>query len=468
MLPVIALIGSPNVGKSTLFNRLTKSRDALVADYPGLTRDRQYGYGRLGPIPYLLIDTGGISGGEEGIQELMAQQTIQAIKEADALIVLVDGRSGVSAADKHIVDLTRQYSKKVWFVVNKTEGLDLDMAVAEFHEFGFSEPLAISASHGDRVSALMEEILKPYDSNLDDDSEELLEQSTQKSLNIAIIGRPNVGKSTLINRLIGEDRLVVYDQPGTTRDSVSVPFSKQGKDYILYDTAGVRRKGKVKEIIEKFSIIKSLQAIERSNVVFAVIDASEGVTEQDVSLMGLAVERGRALVLLINKWDGLEESHKKYVENQIHRRLPFLDFADKHMISALHGTGVGDLLPAAQRAFSAAMKKISTNQLTTELEEALIEHAPPMVRGRRIRLRYAHQGGKNPPTIVIHGNQTEKLPLTYKRYLINRFRKRFKLQGTPVKLTLKTSDNPYKGRRNKLTPRQTRKKKRLMRHVKNK
>ena len=362
--------------------------------------------------------------------------------------------------------MTRQYSKKVWFVVNKTEGLDLDMAVAEFHEFGFSEPLAISASHGDRVSALMEEILKPYDSHSDEDTEELHEQSTKKSLDIAIIGRPNVGKSTLINRLIGEDRLVVYDQPGTTRDSVSVPFSKQGKEYILYDTAGVRRKGKVKEAIEKFSIIKSLQAIEKSNVVFAVIDASEGVTEQDVSLMGLAVERGRALVLLINKWDGLEESHKKYVENQIHRRLPFLDFADKHMISALHGTGVGDLLPAAQRAFSAAMKKISTNQLTTELEEALIEHAPPMVRGRRIRLRYAHQGGKNPPTIVIHGNQTERLPLTYKRYLINRFRKRFKLQGTPVRLILKTSDNPYKGRRNKLTPRQTRKKKRLMRHVK--
>ena len=303
MLPVIALIGSPNVGKSTLFNRLTKSRDALVADYPGLTRDRQYGYGRIGPTPYLLIDTGGISGGEEGIQELMAQQTIQAIKEADALIVLVDGRSGVSAADKHIVDLNRLYSKKVWIVVNKTEGLDLDMAVAEFHEFGFSEPLAISASHGDRVSALMEEILKPYDSHSDEDTEELHEQSTKKSLDIAIIGRPNVGKSTLINRLIGEDRLVVYDQPGTTRDSVSVPFSKQGKEYILYDTAGVRRKGKVKEVIEKFSIIKSLQAIEKSNVVFAVIDASEGVTEQDVSLMGLAVERGRALVLLINNWD---------------------------------------------------------------------------------------------------------------------------------------------------------------------
>ena len=468
MLPVIALIGRPNVGKSTLFNRLTKSRDALVADYPGLTRDRQYGYGKLGSMPYLIVDTGGISGDEEGIQELMAQQTIQAIKESNALIVMVDGRTGPTAADEYIIDLTRKHSKKVWFVVNKAEGLDEDIAVSEFHDFGLPEPIAISASHGDRVSALMDEILKPYEAEFDIETIDNEDRSEKNALNIAIIGRPNVGKSTLINRLIGEERLVVFDQPGTTRDSVSVPLERDGMKYVLFDTAGVRRKGKVKESIEKFSIIKTLQSIEKSNVVFAVMDAKEGITEQDISLMGLVVERGRALVLLINKWDGLDLGQKTKVDKQIKRRLPFLDFAERHMISALHGTGVGDLIPASQRAYKAATRKLSTNALTNELEAALIEHAPPLIKGRRIRLRYAHQGGRNPPTIVIHGNQTERLPLTYKRYLINRFRKKFRLKGTPIKLIFKTSDNPYKGKRNKLTPRQTRKKKRLMRFVKKK
>jgi len=466
MLPVIALIGRPNVGKSTLFNRLTKSRDALVADYPGLTRDRQYGYGKLGSMPYLIVDTGGISGGEEGIQELMVQQTIQAIKESNALIVMVDGRTGPTAADEYIIDLTRKNSKKIWFVVNKAEGLDEDIATSEFHDFGLPKPIAISASHGDRVSALMDEILKPYESEVDTETIDSENLSEGKSLNIAIIGRPNVGKSTLINRLVGEERLVVFDQPGTTRDSVSVPLERDGKEYIFFDTAGVRRKGKVKESIEKFSIIKTLQSIEKSHVVFAMMDAKEGITDQDTSLMGLVVERGRALVLLINKWDGLDLEQKRKVESQIKRRLPFLDFAERHMISALHGTGVGNLLPSSQRAYKAAIRKLSTNALTNELEEALIEHAPPLVKGRRIRLRYAHQGGRNPPTIVIHGNQTERLPLTYKRYLINRFRKKFRLKGTPIKLIFKTSDNPYKGKRNKLTPRQTRKKKRLMRFVK--
>ncbi len=468
MLPVIALIGRPNVGKSTLFNRLTKSRDALVADYPGLTRDRQYGYGKLGSMPYLIVDTGGISGDEEGIQELMVQQTIQAIKESNALIVMVDGRTGPTAADEYIIDLTRKHSKKVWFVVNKAEGLDEDIAVSEFHDFGLPEPIAISASHGDRVSALMDEILKPYESEFDIETIDNEDQSEKNALSIAIIGRPNAGKSTLINRLIGEERLVVFDQPGTTRDSVSVPLERDGMKYVLFDTAGVRRKGKVKESIEKFSIIKTLQSIEKSNVVFAVMDAKEGITEQDISLMGLVVERGRALVLLINKWDGLDLGQKTKVDKQIKRRLPFLDFAERHMISALHGTGVGDLIPASQRAYKAATRKLSTNALTNELEAALIEHAPPLIKGRRIRLRYAHQGGRNPPTIVIHGNQTERLPLTYKRYLINRFRKKFRLKGTPIKLIFKTSDNPYKGKRNKLTPRQTRKKKRLMRFVKKK
>ena len=468
MLPVIALIGSPNVGKSTLFNRLTKSRDAIVADFPGLTRDRQYGYGKIGSIPYLVIDTGGITGDEEGINELMVQQTSEAIREADILIVMVDGRAGPSASDQHIIEITRKYSNKIWFVVNKTEGLDSDIAVSEFQNFGFSKTAAISASHGDQVSSMMDEILKPFVDEAGLQDIESSNNDENKSLSIAIIGRPNVGKSTLINRLIGEDRLVVYDQPGTTRDTIKIDIQKDDENFTLFDTAGVRRKAKVKQNIEKFSVIKSMHAIEKCNVVFAVIDASEGITEQDISLMGLSIDRGRALVLLLNKWDGLDKEQKKNINNQIDRRLPFLDFADKHAISALHGTGVGKLLRAAKKAYKAATRNISTNSLTSELEDAVIEHAPPLVRGRRIRLRYAHQGGKNPPTIVVHGNQTERLPLAYKRYLMNRFRKRFKLQGTPVRLVFKTSDNPFKGRRNKLTPRQARKKKRLMKFTKKK
>ncbi|MDB2543492.1 ribosome biogenesis GTPase Der [Woeseiaceae bacterium] len=470
MLPVIALIGRPNVGKSTLFNRLTKSRDALVADYPGLTRDRQYGYGKMGAIPYLVVDTGGITGGEEGIHELMAQQSKQALQEADVAIIMVDGRAGLTSVDEYIVQLTRENAKKIWLVANKTEGLDADISTSEFHGLGIPDPIAISAAHGDRVSALMDEILAPFENDLvevENDNEGLI-NTDKDALNIAFIGRPNVGKSTLINRLIGEDRLVVYDQPGTTRDSVSVPLERDKKKYLFVDTAGVRRKGKVKEVIEKFSIIKSLQAIEQSNVVFAMMDAKEGITEQDISLMGLIVQRGRALVVIINKWDGLTNEQKKFLRGQLERRLPFLDFAEQHTISALHGTGVGDLLAASQRAYLAATRDLPTNNLTKELEEALIEHAPPLAGGRRIRLRYAHQGGRNPPTIVIHGNQTERLPLTYKRYLTKRFRKKFRLKGTPVRLVFKTGDNPYKGRRNKLTPRQDRKRKRLMSFVKKK
>jgi len=464
MLPVIALIGRPNVGKSTLFNRLTRSRDALVADYPGLTRDRQYGFGKLGPAPYLVIDTGGVAGGEVGINELMVDQTVRALQEADVAIVMVDGRSGLTSADEHVAELARKHAKSTWLAVNKAEGLDADIASGEFHSLGLGEPVAISAAHGDRIHALMDEVLAPFvaaaaESNAED------EEDADKPLRIAVIGRPNVGKSTLINRLIGEDRLVVFDQPGTTRDSVAVPFERDDKKYLLIDTAGVRRKSKVHEAIEKFSIIKALQAMERAQVVIAVLDAHEGVTEQDVSLMGLTVERGRALVVVTNKWDGLSNDQRRHIKNELDRRLPFLDFAERMTISALHGTAVGDLLPAVERAYRAATRDMSTTDLNKELENAVIAHAPPLVRGRRIRLRYAHQGGRNPPVIVIHGNQTEKLPEAYRRYLINRFRKAFRLQGTPVRLAFKTGDNPYKGKRNKLTPRQERKRKRLMKHV---
>ena len=464
MLPVIALIGRPNVGKSTLFNRLTRSRDALVADYPGLTRDRQYGFGKLGPAPYLVIDTGGVAGGEVGINELMVDQTVRALQEADVAIVMVDGRSGLTAADEHVAKLARKHAKSTWLAVNKAEGLDADIASGEFHSLGLGEPVAISAAHGDRIHALMDEVLAPFVAAAAQ-SEAEDEEDEDKPLRIAVIGRPNVGKSTLINRLIGEDRLVVFDQPGTTRDSVAVPFERDDKKYLLIDTAGVRRKSKVHEAIEKFSIIKALQAMERAQVVIAVLDAHEGVTEQDVSLMGLTVERGRALVVVTNKWDGLSNDQRRHIKNELDRRLPFLDFAERMTISALHGTAVGDLLPAVERAYRAATRDISTTDLNKELENAVIAHAPPLVRGRRIRLRYAHQGGRNPPVIVIHGNQTEKLPEAYRRYLINRFRKAFRLQGTPVRLAFKTSDNPFKGKRNKLTPRQERKRKRLMKHV---
>jgi GTPase len=470
MLPVIALIGRPNVGKSTLFNRLTRSRDALVADYPGLTRDRQYGFGKLGPVPYLVVDTGGLAGGEEGVGELAAEQTLRAIREADATIVMVDARSGLTAADEHVAELARQFAGTVWLVANKAEGLDAGIATAEFHALGLGEPVAISAAHGDRVTALMDEVLAPF---AGPEAEPTAAQAGEaepadedQPLRITVVGRPNVGKSTLVNRLLGEDRLVVYDQPGTTRDSVAVPFERDGRPYVLVDTAGVRRRSRVHETVEKFSVIKALQAMERAEVVIAVLDAREGVTEQDVSLLGLVVERGRALVVVINKWDGLDLDHRRQVREQLERRLPFLDFVRPMTISALHGTGVGDLLPAAERAWQAAVRDLPTAELTRVLQDAVSAHAPPVVRGRRIRLRYAHQGGRNPPVIVIHGNQTERVPDAYRRYLVNRFRDAFRLQGTPVRLVFKTSVNPYKGRRNKLTPRQERKRKRLIKHVK--
>ncbi|MDH5621490.1 MAG: ribosome biogenesis GTPase Der [Gammaproteobacteria bacterium] len=464
MLPVIALIGRPNVGKSTLFNRLTKSRDALVADFPGLTRDRQYGFGRLGPVPYIVIDTGGVAGGEDGIEEVMVEQTIRALKEADVAIIMVDGRSGRTSADEHVAALARRHAKRTWLAVNKAEGLDEAMANSEFHSLGLGNPIAVSAAHGDRIAAMMDDVLAPFVGD-DSEAEEDETRPDDHALRIAVVGRPNVGKSTLINRLLGEDRLVVYDQPGTTRDSIAVPFERDGRHYLLIDTAGIRRKARVHETVEKFSIVKALQAIEQAEVVIAVLDAQEGVTEQDVSLLGLVMERGRALVVVTNKWDGLSADHRKKVREDLERRLPFLDFAERITISALHGTAVGDLLPAAVRAYNAAMRDMSTTELTNELQAAIITHSPPIVRGRRIKLRYAHQGGRNPPVIVIHGNQTDALPESFRRYLINRFRKAFKLKGTPVRLVFKKGENPYEGRRNTLTPRQQRSRKRLLKRA---
>lgn len=462
MLPVIALLGRPNVGKSTLFNYLTRTRDALVADEPGLTRDRQYGIGRIGDRPYMVVDTGGLTGESQGIDVLMMKQSMKALAESNAAIFVVDGREGLTAGDEQIAGELRRSGKPVWLAVNKSEGVEAEMITADFHRLGLGEPHAISAAHGRNIENLLLEILKPFPV---EDTDAILDDETG-AIRVAVLGRPNVGKSTLINRLLGEERLVAFDQPGTTRDSVAVPFERDGVDYVLIDTAGVRRKSRVSEGIEKFSIIKTLQAIEQSHVVIIVSDAQEGITEQDASLAGLALHRGRALILAVNKWDGLESYQRDRVKAELDVKLPFLSFARLHFISALHGTGVGDLMGSVQEAHAAAMKELPTPELTRVLEAAVQRHQPPLVRGRRIKLRFAHQGGKRPPVIVIHGNQTERVPEAYRRYLENMFREKFRLYGTPIKIEFKTSDNPFAGRRNKLTPRQEQKKKRMMKHYK--
>ncbi len=462
MLPVIALVGRPNVGKSTLFNRLTRSRDALVADQSGLTRDRQYGVGQLGDRPYVVVDTGGISGEKEGVEVLMDKQVRLAIEEADHVFYLVDARDGLAGADEQIAAELRKTGKPVTVLANKSESLDPDVATAEFHAMGLGEPVAISAAHGRGVKPLINQILETFPPAED------APQTGQRGVQIAVVGRPNVGKSTLINRLLGEERLVAFDKPGTTRDSIHVPFEHQGRKYTLIDTAGVRRRARISEAIEKFSIIKTLQAMEAANVVLLVLDAHQGISEQDATLAGHVVQSGRALVVVINKWDGLQSDERDRIKSELERKLPFLAFAEVMFISALHGTGVGHLMKAVDAAYRAAVSDLKTSDLTNILEQAVMEHQPPMTRGRRIKLRYAHQGGKNPPIIVIHGNQTDAVPASYQRYLMNRFRKAFRLWGTPVRIEFRTGDNPFKGRRNKLTPRQQQKRRRLMKHAKRK
>jgi GTP-binding protein len=462
MLPVIALVGRPNVGKSTLFNLLTRSRDAIVADLPGLTRDRRYGFGRVGPVPYIAVDTGGLAGEKQGLEGLMEHQTMLALDESDVVFFMVDARDGVTAGDEEIADLLRRRGANIRLIVNKAEGMEIASASAEFYGLGLGDPAVISSAHGDNVGALMDAALEPYP-----EASEQVDEANQV-LRVAVIGRPNVGKSTLINRMIGEERLVAYDQPGTTRDSISVPFEHRGQSYELIDTAGIRRRRSVSEVVEKFSIIKALQAIDHAHVVIPVLDAHAGITDQDATLLGLATERGRAMVIAVNKWDGIDQDQRDAVRRQIDLRLPFVDFARMHFISALHGTGVGDLLGLVEQARAAAFRDLQTSSLTTVLEEAVVVHSPPLVRGRRIRLRYAHQGGKNPPLIVIHGNQTNRLPATYIRYLVNTFRKAFDLYGTPVRIELRTGKNPYAGKRNRLTPRQERKRKRLKSFVRKK
>ena len=439
MTPVIALVGRPNVGKSTLFNRLTRSRDALVADFPGLTRDRKYGNGVLGGKAYTVIDTGGISGDEEGIDAAMAEQSLAAIDEADIVLFLVDARAGLHVADEAIANHLRVNQKKTWLVVNKTDGLEEHSAMADFWQLGMSDPYPIAASHGRNVTALIEEVLAPFPER----DESIPADTGTKGIRIGVIGRPNVGKSTLVNRLLGEERVVVFDEAGTTRDAIEIPFERRGKPYVLVDTAGVRRRKNVSEIAEKFSIIKTLEAIKECHVAVMVLDARTGLVEQDLHLLDYVLTTGRALVLAVNKWDGLEHEAKEKMRAEIKRRLGFADYAELHFISALHGTAVGDLYPSIERAFASANSHWSTNRLTTLLQDAVSQHPPPLVHGRRIKLRMAHQGGSNPPIIVVHGNQTEALPEAYKRFLINTFRKVLKVRGTPIRFEFRSGKNPF-------------------------
>ena len=463
MLPVIAIIGAPNVGKSTLFNRLTGTRDALVADEPGVTRDRQYGIAELAERRYLLVDTGGVTSAPESVQTQITEQAERAMDEADALLLLVDGRAGLSlrmrTGESSTTPLRKHLSRG-----QQNRRLPAGAAVADFHALGLRAPVAISAAHGHGVKSLIGDILDaiPVDEITSAEAED------DDTMRIAFVGKPNVGKSTLVNRLLGEERVVAHDMPGTTRDSIRVPLERHGQRFTLIDTAGVRRRARVDEAIERFSIIKSMQSIEAANVVALIIDAREGVTDQDATLLEQIERTGRALVIAINKWDGLTPDDKAMVRRSLELKLNFVDYAAVHYISALHGSGVGKMMDAGVAAWRAAMRKFSTPDINALLEDAIMRHPPPMVRGRRIKLRYAHQGGSNPPRIIVHGNQVNALPDAYKRYLARFFRTAFKLRGTPLWIETRTSENPYEGRKNQLTPRQIKNRKRLMRHVKRK
>ena len=455
---IISLVGRPNVGKSTLFNVLTKSRDALVADYPGLTRDRQYGRFQFKSSDIIIIDTGGLSGESEELDSHMERQTRLAVDESDIILFMVDARDGLTPADEVIAESLRRTGKKVKLVVNKTDGLDVRTVASEFFSLGLGEPVSIAASQNRGIQAMLSDVLQSSDleqvvASEDESADELDDDAEKdKSIKVAIIGRPNVGKSTLVNRFLGEERVVVFDMPGTTRDSVFIPFERDGKRYTFIDTAGIRRKRSVHEAIEKFSIIKSMQAIERANVVIMMIDARTEIADQDLHLIGYVLEAGRALILTINKWDGMDDYQKELIHKGIDKQLPFVRFAETFFISALHGSGVGKLYDAIDRAYASATKKYSTSDLTRLLEKAVQSHQPPLVNGRRIKLRYAHQGGMNPPRIIVHGNQISKVPSVYKRYLTNFFRKELNSVGTPILIEFKGGDsNPYKDSARKKT-----------------
>ncbi|MFI4939150.1 MAG: ribosome biogenesis GTPase Der [Burkholderiales bacterium] len=442
MKPVIALVGRPNVGKSTLFNRLTRSRDALVADVPGLTRDRHYGEGRMGERPFLVIDTGGFEPvAKDGIMHEMAKQTKQAVAEADVVIFIVDGRQGLTPHDKTITDFLRKSGRSVMLVVNKSEGMKYTSVTADFYELGLGDPYVISAAHGDGVMDLVEESLNiafAQRTAVDEAPDAL-----RNNVKLAIVGRPNVGKSTLVNTLLGEERVIAFDMPGTTRDSIEIDFEREGKSYTLIDTAGIRRRGKVFEAIEKFSVVKTLQSISEANVVLLLLDAQQDISEQDAHIAGFILESGRALVVGVNKWDGLTSDRRDEIKMELERKLNFLSFAKFHFISALKSTGIGPLMKSVDSAYAAATINLSTPKLTRALIEA-VEHQQPRRKGSiRPKLRYAHQGGQNPPIVVIHGNALESIDDNYKRYLEKHFRETFSLIGTPLRIELRSSKNPY-------------------------
>jgi GTP-binding protein len=457
VLPVVAIVGRPNVGKSTLFNALTRTRDALVADIPGVTRDRQYGISRVGAAPCLLVDTGGLVSNAEGIDYLTAQQVHQAINESELVLFIVSARDGLMAEDAEIAALLRRSSRKIVMVANKIDGLDEDTAMADFASLGMGDLLPIAATHRRGLESMM----KVVDRHLPVLPETDDEGADADRMRLAIVGRPNVGKSTLVNRLLGEERVLAFDQPGTTRDTISVPLERDGQLYELIDTAGVRRRSRISDVVEKFSTIKALQAIDRAHVVILMLDASEGLTDQDTTLLGHVLTQGRALVIALNKWDGLDADHRKRVRSELDRKLTYVNWAQRVTISALHGSGIQELINAVQVAWKSALKDFSTPELTRVLKAAFDAHQPPMKQGRTAKLRYAHAGGKLPPRIVIHGSRTDTVPDGYRRYLVNRFIKHFKLKGTPVFLSFRDSDNPYKDRKNILSRRQLDKRKRL-------
>jgi len=459
MKPVIAIVGRPNVGKSTLFNVLTQSRDALVADYPGLTRDRKYGHGSFDDTNFIVIDTGGLSGENEELDEHMAAQTLHAIEESSVVLFLVDARDGMTAADENIAAHIRRTGKTVYLVLNKTDGLDAAMVASEFYALGLGDPIAVAASHNRGIRPLLEKVLQPFEQDEPEIDEE-------RGIKVAFVGRPNVGKSTLVNRVLGEDRVVVFDMPGTTRDSIFIPFERDNKRYTLIDTAGVRRRRSVHEAVEKFSVIKTMQAIEEANVVVMMMDAQKEIADQDLHLLGFILEAGRALVLVINKWDDLDDYQKDKIRSDVDKQLVFINFAEIFYISALHGSSVGKLYAAIDRAYESATRDLSTPKLTRILEQALEAHQPPLVRGRRLKLRYAHQGGVNPPRIIIHGNQTDQVPASYQRYLTNYFLDAINSVGTPIKIEFKGGTNPFAEKKNKLSKRQQFKRARMIQHIK--
>lgn len=443
MKPVIALVGRPNVGKSTLFNRLTGTRDAIVADFAGLTRDRHYGNGHLGKREYIVIDTGGFEpDASEGIYREMAKQTRQAVAESDVVLFVVDARAGLSAQDHEIAQYLRRLGKPTILVANKAEGMTQGVQLAEFFELGLGEVLPVSSAHGQGVRGMLEKALDAIPGFSEDDED--VAEPVDGVIRLAVAGRPNVGKSTLINAWLGEERLVAFDLPGTTRDAISVPFERDGKKFELIDTAGLRRKGRVFEAIEKFSVVKTLQAIESAHVVLLLLDATQGVTDQDAHIAGYILESGRAVVLAINKWDAVDSYQREQIERQIETRLAFLKFASLHLISARKRQGLGPVWKSIVQAQASAMRKMPTPMLTRLLQEAVAFQSPQKVGMYRPKMRYAHQGGMNPPVIVIHGNSLEHVSDAYKRFLEGRFRKAFDLVGTPLRIEFKTSDNPFK------------------------